>query len=89
MDSSPLPKRRRCASRQLHRSEGHFRLVSRTTLNLKGYLNEPETGWNRTTASRTGREDDAACSLHRNLGQPAIYGLSMGFLVQTPARSMS
>ena len=33
------------------------------TLNLEGYLDDPETGWNRTAAVCAGDEDDAACCL--------------------------
>lgn len=49
------------------------------TLNLKGYLNNPETGWNRTAPICIGDEDDAACCLPTEPWTTCYLRLAHGF----------
>ena len=49
------------------------------TLNLTAYLNDPETGWNRTAPICTGDEDDAACCLPSEPWTTCYLRLAHGF----------
>lgn len=81
IDSSPLPKsdldiRQVVTCTDLKAS---FDSSCWKALNLGGYLNDPETGWNRTAAICSGDEDDAACCLPTEPWTTCYLRLAHGF----------
>ena len=65
MKSSPLPILALDNGQAVNRTDFKVSFDSSCwpTLNLEEYLENPETGWNRTAPFCTGDEDDAACCL--------------------------
>ena len=81
IDSSPLPELH-LETRQVVNCtdlQASFDSSCWQTLNLEGYLNDPETGWNRTAAICTGDEDDAACCLPTEPWTTCYLRLAHGF----------
>ena len=82
IDSSPLPIPDSVDTRQVVNCtdlKASFDSSCWETLNLEGYLNDPETGWNRTAAICAGDEDDAACCLPTEPWTTCYLRLAHGF----------
>lgn len=81
IDSSPLPKPELNIRQVINCTDlkASFDSSCWNTLDLEGYLNDPETGWNRTAPICTGDEDDSTCCLSTEPWTTCYLRLAHGF----------
>lgn len=81
LDSSPLPKPDLDIRQVVNCTDlkASFDSSCWNTLDLEGYLDDPDIGWNRTTATCIGDEDDATCCLSTEPWTTCYLRLAHGF----------